>query len=430
MKTLRGLAVLLLAMGVSVASWGQTLFLEENFDYTAGTNLTDNGWSAHSGAGTNPVTVNSGGLSYSGYASSGIGNAALVDNTGEDVNRSFGDRTSGTIYTSFLVRVDAVATGYFLHLAKGSTTFAARVFVQSATGGFNFGVSNTSTGTFGSTVFGTGTTYLCVLKYDFATTNVSLWVFASGVPASEAEAGSPEVTNTGTGLDTLRMVALRQYSTSQNIVVDGIRVADSWLEAPLPVQISSLSASASRNGATVRWSTATETNNYGFEIERRSVSVGQTFLSVRSDEWLKVGFVPGAGTSTSPRNYSYTDEGVAPGRYAYRIKQIDNGGAFQYYGAAEVEVGIVAKEFALDQNYPNPFNPTTSVSFSLAEPGRAVVKVYNVVGQEIAVLFDQEAEAGRLYQVAFDASQLTTGVYLYTLESGGQRMVRRMALVR
>jgi hypothetical protein len=198
----------------------------------------------------------------------------------------------------------------------------------------------------------------------------------------------------------------------------------------LPVQLTSLTAAAIRGGATVCWSTATETNNYGFEIERRSVSVGQTFLSVRSDEWLKVGFVPGAGTSTSPRNYSYTDEGVAPGRYAYRIKQIDNGGAFQYYGAAEVEVGIVAKEFALDQNYPNPFNPTTSVSFSLAEPGRAVVKVYNVVGQEIAVLFDQEAEAGRLYQVAFDASQLTTGVYLYTLESGGQRMVRRMALVR
>ena len=421
MKTVRVLAVAMLVAGVSGVGLGQTLFLEENFSYDVGTYLTSNGWTAHSGGGTNPVTVNNGGLTYTGYVSSGIGNAALVDNTGEDVSRSIGDRTSGTIYTSFLMRVDAVANGYFLHLLKGATTFAARVFVQSATGGFNVGVSNTNTGIFGTSLYTTGTTYLCVLKYEFATTNVSLWVFASGVPASEGEAGAPEVTNTGTGLDTLRAVALRQYSSSQNIVVDGIRVADSWVQAPLPVQLTSLTAAAIRGGATVRWSTATETNNYGFDIERRQIG---------GDSWLKIGFVSGAGTSTSPRDYSYTDEGVAPGRYAYRIKQIDNGGSFEYFGAVEVEIGIVAKEFNLTQNYPNPFNPATSLSFSLAEPGRAVVKVYNVVGQEIAVLFDQQAEAGRLYQVTFDASQLTTGIYLYTLESGGQRMVRRMALVR
>jgi hypothetical protein len=199
---------------------------------------------------------------------------------------------------------------------------------------------------------------------------------------------------------------------------------------PLPVQLVSFTAAGSRGGAELRWSTATETNNYGFEIERRSVSVGQTFLSVRSDEWLKVGFVPGAGTSTSPREYSYTDEGVAPGRYAYRIKQIDNGGAFQYFGAVEVEIGAMPNAFTLAQNYPNPFNPSTTISFTLAQNGHAALKVFDMLGREVMVLFDREAQAGQLYTATFDASRLATGVYIYTLESNGQRLIKRMNFVK
>jgi len=139
-------AFVIFTLLISFTLWG-ALLLNENFDYTAGQNLTDNGWTAHSGAGTEPITISSGGLSYSGYASSGIGNAALVDNFGEDDNRSFDDGvSSGVIYTSFLVNVstDSAPTGYFLHLSTNplsTTYFRAKVFVQADGEGFKFGLS-------------------------------------------------------------------------------------------------------------------------------------------------------------------------------------------------------------------------------------------------------------------------------------------------
>ncbi|MDE3059089.1 MAG: hypothetical protein KGJ59_14150, partial [Bacteroidota bacterium] len=102
-------ATLTYALFVSVNTWGQTLLLEENFNYPAGDSLTAHGWTAHSGSTTNPITANNGGLTYAGYANSGINNAALVDNNGEDDNRTFTSQTSGTIYYSFLVKVDSVA---------------------------------------------------------------------------------------------------------------------------------------------------------------------------------------------------------------------------------------------------------------------------------------------------------------------------------
>jgi hypothetical protein len=191
---------------------------------------------------------------------------------------------------------------------------------------------------------------------------------------------------------------------------------------PLPVQITSFVVRANRLDASLAWSTASETNNSGFEIERRAV--------LGSDSWAKVGFVQGAGTSMSPRSYSYEDRGLAPGRYAYRIKQVDNGGAFAYHSGAEVEVGIAARVFALEGNYPNPFNPETRIEFTVPERGRAILRIFNVIGQEVATLFNEEAEAGKIYQVRFDASRLPTGVYVSRLDHGGQSSMRKMLYVK
>ena len=126
---------------------GVPLPVVEDFNYTNSTNLTDNSWIAHSAAGTNPITVTSPGLTYEGYASSGIGNAVLLDNTGEDVSKLFGIESSGVIYYSFLVNVTTGTEGYFIHLGNNATAFAARVYVKpsSTTGKINFGISNTST---------------------------------------------------------------------------------------------------------------------------------------------------------------------------------------------------------------------------------------------------------------------------------------------
>ncbi|MEX2117285.1 MAG: ice-binding family protein [Bacteroidota bacterium] len=208
----------------------------------------------------------------------------------------------------------------------------------------------------------------------------------------------------------------------------------------LPVQLTSFVAMANRMSAELHWSTATEVNNYGFEVERRSVTSSglrvagsnqhETLNTQHATEWVTIGFVPGSGTSTSPRDYSYTDKNLSPGRYAYRMKQVDMSGAFSYHGSAEVEIGLTAKKFELESNYPNPFNPTTTIQFTLADDGLASLRVYNMLGQTVMTLFDGIAEAGKLYQMTFDASRLPSGLYFARLESGRQQMMRTMVLMK
>jgi hypothetical protein len=140
--------------------------------------------------------------------------------------------------------------------------------------------------------------------------------------------------------------------------------------------------------------------------------------------------VKGNGTSGARHDYSYSDVGLSAGRYAYRIKQIDVDGTFKYSQNAEVEVGLVAKVLSLGSNYPNPFNPSTSIEFSVPTDGRVVMKVYNILGQKVATLFDGEAMAGRLMKATFDASQLASGVYFSKMEYGGQSLIKRMTLMK
>ena len=136
---------------------------------------------------------------------------------------------------------------------------------------------------------------------------------------------------------------------------------------PLPVEMTSFTSAAQSTSAMLKWSTATEVNNYGFEVERRSVNSEQ--LTVKS--WAKVGFVAGNGTSNATRNYTYADNNLSAGTYAYRIKQIDNDDAFKYSASTEVTIAGVPKELKLFGNYPNPFNPTTTVQFSVPQDGYA-----------------------------------------------------------
>jgi hypothetical protein len=187
----------------------------------------------------------------------------------------------------------------------------------------------------------------------------------------------------------------------------------------LPVEMVAFTAKANGMQADLRWLTATEANNYGFEIERR-----------QTGNWEKIGFVAGAGSSSSPRSYSYTDKNLSEGSYAYRIKQVNKDGSSSYHGSAQVQIGSVAKKFELASNFPNPFNPSTTVQFTLENDGVATLTVYNVLGQEVMTLFNDNGQAGRLYQVKFDASRLPTGLYFAKLQSGNQRMMQKMALVK
>lgn len=220
-----------------------SVLLTENFDFTGA--LTANGWSAHSGAGTNsPATT--AGLTYAGHPGSGIGSAVLLKNLGgEDVNRDFEAQSGAdaTVYTAVLVSVTDTASAktgdQFLHIGERSnattfTAFSSRLFVRITGGQVNFGISNTSTATYGAATFAKNTVHLAVMKY---TINMSgndradLWVFPSGVPVSEEAAGAPLISNTGTsGQDNINAVALRQGSSSNSVqaVVDGLIVSTGW----------------------------------------------------------------------------------------------------------------------------------------------------------------------------------------------------------
>lgn len=173
--------------------------------------------------------------------------------------------------------------------------------------------------------------------------------------------------------------------------------------------------------AKIQWTTKTEVDCYGFAIERKAVGSGN---------WEQVGFVKGAGSSNSPKSYSYADTKILPGRYAYRLQQIDIDGSKHVVGSTEVEVGVASKRLALLENFPNPFNPTTTFYFSLPNDGRARVKVYNTIGQELATLFDDVAQVGYYYPLTFDGARFASGTYFYTLEFDNQRIVKRMIMMK
>jgi len=192
----------------------------------------------------------------------------------------------------------------------------------------------------------------------------------------------------------------------------------------LPVELSSFTAKVLRNGGVqLDWITETEVDNYGFDVER-------TQLNEKDTLWEKLAFIEGHGNSNSPKEYSYTDNNAQYGSYAYRLKQIDTDGQFEYSEIVEVDAGAIPNGFVLEQNYPNPFNPTTTIKFALAETQQAELKVFDVLGNEVATLFNGLADGGKIYEVEFSASELASGIYFYRLETKNRVVNKKMLLIK
>ena len=194
--------------------------------------------------------------------------------------------------------------------------------------------------------------------------------------------------------------------------------------SPVPVDLTSFRADVNDGKVVLSWATATETNNKGFEVEKQ-VSSKQKSVS---RQWEEIGFVAGYGTTTEPKSYSYTDNDLKNGTYSYRLKQIDFDGSYKYSNVIEVTVNQPDK-YSLEQNYPNPFNPTTMIEYSIASDGYVTLNVYNVLGQKVDELVNGEVKAGT-YEVNFDASNLSSGVYYYRIEANGFVSNRKMVLLR
>ena len=186
----------------------------------------------------------------------------------------------------------------------------------------------------------------------------------------------------------------------------------------IPVELVSFTATAISNKVELKWSTSTEKNHAGCAVEKNTHGV-----------WNQIGYVEGHGTTTEKKEYTF-NENTTAGKYQYRLKQIDHDGTFEYSNAVEVTVGLIPGDYQLSQNYPNPFNPTTTITFAIKNTEHVTVKVHNMLGQEVATLFNGIANADEVYSLSFDAKDLSSGVYLYTLNSASKNEVKKMSLMK
>jgi hypothetical protein len=187
----------------------------------------------------------------------------------------------------------------------------------------------------------------------------------------------------------------------------------------VPVELYSFSSSVEGNTVNLSWLTATELNNRGFEIER----------SFNKSNWSTIGFKEGKGTTSEPQQYSYSDNlsGVVSSRLYYRLKQIDFDGNFEYSNIIEVEIAPLV--FSLSQNYPNPFNPSTKINYSIPQSSNVVIKVFDILGNEVATLVNEQKPAGS-YEIEFNATNFPSGVYCYQLKAGTFIETKKMLLVK
>ncbi len=185
----------------------------------------------------------------------------------------------------------------------------------------------------------------------------------------------------------------------------------------VPVELSEFTANEINGAVELNWETVSEKNNYGFDVERRK----------GNDEYKKIFFMPGAGTTNQHQVYSYLDKDVTSGYYYYRLKQLDMNGSSVFH--AEIQLTIAPPlEFALHQNFPNPFNPTTTLAYDLAADVPVKLVIYNTKGQVVNIVVNGKKAAGR-YQVLIDGSLWPSGIYFVRLTAGKFSFVKKIILL-
>jgi hypothetical protein len=252
--------------------------------------------------------------------------------------------------------------------------------------------------------------------YSWLTQNSFDAPFTAGVDGAVAVLGqNPISIDAGQSTDFYYGISI---GTDQASCLSNMSLCEAKYNLVVPVELTSFTASASGNAVNLNWSTATEINNRGFEIQRKS-STGN---------FLSIAFVEGKGTTQETQKYFYSDRIIESGKYSYRLKQVDFNGAYSYSNIVEVDARIPNK-FGLNQNYPNPFNPTTTISYEIAKETNVVLKVYDAIGDLISTLINEMKPAGT-YEIVFDASNFSNGVYFYQLQAGDFTAVKKLILMK
>lgn len=211
-----------------------------------------------------------------------------------------------------------------------------------------------------------------------------------------------------------------QFKSDGSIFKDGWYLDDVSLimYGVVPVEMISFTGNAKSKGIELVWSTATETNNRGFEIEKKS----------STSDWTTIGFIPGKGTSLEVSEYSFSDIHPQKGKNIYRLVQCDFDGTINTIAPIEVDYsGVVS--YVLSQNYPNPFNPATSISYELPEKSRVSLKIFDILGNEVAELVNSEQESG-VYKIDFNAKNLASGTYIYRITAGSFMQTKKMTILK
>ncbi len=188
----------------------------------------------------------------------------------------------------------------------------------------------------------------------------------------------------------------------------------------VPVELTSFTAEFVEHEVNLNWTTASELNNLGFEVERK----------IENEEWRTIGFIKGKGTTSEINSYSFNDDlfEVNNSTLYYRLKQIDFDGSFEYSQVVDVEINML-NDFSLSQNYPNPFNPTTTINFSIPQNDFVTLKVFDVLGNEVRTLINEVMESG-YHRIQFDAGKLTSGIYYYKLQTGTESETKKMVILK
>lgn len=342
------------------------------------------------------------------FGTGGANGATQANKVYKTTNVPDGPWTSGTTTDQF---VGSVA--FSSESGNGLTTFwqSTDEVNKSANGGNSWTSQAASIGdSFGSD-YVQGTNYAWV-----ATSNGIFQTSNNGSNWSE-DAIPPSVTGD--------MYVVRFYMDSDVGLAGGAGgvLLKSLLGSVVPVEFTSFTADTYDKSISLSWTTATETNNSGFQIERKPA--GET-------EWENIAFVPGNGTTSEAQQYSFSDsfiDSYIRGEITYRLKQLDYDGTVSYSKEVNVNVDFTPESYTLQQNYPNPFNPTTTIIYELAEDGLVSLKVYDILGKEVAQLTNERQSAGK-YELQFDAGSLSSGVYFYRLEVNDFSAMKKLVLLK
>lgn len=409
-------------------------------------NVSNSIWTnGSSSAFDDPMLVQSGALIYSGYSLSGLGKKLFCPNLASNTSNNRGYRafeSQQTVYYTLMVNLrettnlsgfPATKGEYLAGLwATGNATnanFRGLLMFQSGSvaNTYRMGVLVNQPGTTTSWVnvdLNPLTTYLVVIKYERNNPNckASIWinpVVSGNEPAPDAISDLGTTDPVAGNLDIGRF-GIYQRGDKPKVDIGGISVASNWGEIFVPVELVSFTATSVSNSVYLNWSTASELNNSGFEVQRANALTG---------DWTVIAFVPGNGTTTETKRYEFVDVNLPTGKYLYRIKQLDFDGTFKFYGSVEIN-HVIANQFYLSDAYPNPFNPNTKINFSVSENSFTTLKVYNSIGQLVKTIFSGMAEVGKNYVIDFSAENLTSGIYFTILESANNSISKKIVLLK